>query len=161
LVLVVVELTAGFHIHCLWYFLYYWELLQGRRRQEGLVAKLLRADLDGADLERLGDAVGMAQRNNLPYADAGMEQQLQLWMEGLLDNDQVREFTLKFGMQKGSSSNCSSISTVVCSRATAVDGGLLKIDQMWQVARCAREREARQATAAFALESQQLCLERQ
>jgi hypothetical protein len=66
-------------------------MLQGRRRQEGLVAKLLRADLDGADLERLGDAVGMAQRNNLPYADAGVEQQLQLWMEGLLENDQVKQ----------------------------------------------------------------------
>jgi hypothetical protein len=33
--------------------------------------------------------VGAAQRNNLPYTDAGVEQQLQLWMEGLLDNDQV------------------------------------------------------------------------
>ncbi|KAF6261016.1 hypothetical protein COO60DRAFT_818594 [Scenedesmus sp. NREL 46B-D3] len=61
---------------------------QGRRRQEGLVAKLLRSELDGAALDKLGAAVGMAQRNNLPYTDAVVEQQLQLWMEGLLDSDQ-------------------------------------------------------------------------
>jgi hypothetical protein len=64
--------------------------LQGRRRQEGLVAKLLRAELDEAALDKLSAAVGMAQRNNLPYTDADVEQQLQLWMEGLMENDQVR-----------------------------------------------------------------------
>jgi hypothetical protein len=64
-------------------------LLQGRRRQEGLVAKLLRAELDAAALDKLNAAVGMVQRNNLPYTDADVEQQQQLWMEGLLENDQV------------------------------------------------------------------------
>eukprot|EP00882_Tetradesmus_deserticola_P013318 GHRQ01014129.1.p1 GENE.GHRQ01014129.1~~GHRQ01014129.1.p1 ORF type:complete len:242 (+),score=65.40 GHRQ01014129.1:918-1643(+) len=63
---------------------------QGRRRQEGLVAKLLRSELDGAALDRLEAAVGMVQRSNVAYADAGVEQQLQLWLEGLLGNDQVR-----------------------------------------------------------------------
>eukprot|EP00882_Tetradesmus_deserticola_P011282 GHRQ01011933.1.p1 GENE.GHRQ01011933.1~~GHRQ01011933.1.p1 ORF type:complete len:287 (+),score=121.21 GHRQ01011933.1:918-1778(+) len=61
---------------------------QGRRRQEGLVAKLLRSELDGAALDRLEAAVGMVQRSNVAYADAGVEQQLQLWLEGLLGNDQ-------------------------------------------------------------------------
>uniref|UniRef100_A0A383VF57 Uncharacterized protein n=1 Tax=Tetradesmus obliquus TaxID=3088 RepID=A0A383VF57_TETOB len=61
---------------------------QGRRRQEGLVAKLLRAELDEAALDKLIAAVGAAQRNNLPFTDTDVEQQLQLWMEGLLDGDQ-------------------------------------------------------------------------
>eukprot|EP00882_Tetradesmus_deserticola_P020222 GHRQ01021802.1.p1 GENE.GHRQ01021802.1~~GHRQ01021802.1.p1 ORF type:complete len:159 (+),score=90.54 GHRQ01021802.1:1505-1981(+) len=30
----------------------------------------------------------MVQRSNVAYADAGVEQQLQLWLEGLLGNDQ-------------------------------------------------------------------------
>jgi hypothetical protein len=86
------------------------------------VAKLLRAELDGDALERLSDAVGMAQRNNLPYADAGVEQQLQLWMEGLLDNDQVG--LAVFGCVQGKESRtCSSIGPVIRSRAAAVDGG--------------------------------------
>lgn len=55
------------------------------------MAKLLRAELDEAALDKLIAAVGAAQRNNLPFTDTDVEQQLQLWMEGLLDGDQVRQ----------------------------------------------------------------------
>lgn len=51
--------------------------------------KLLRAELDSLDLSKLSEAVTVAERNNLPFTDSDVEQQLQYWVEGLLDYDQV------------------------------------------------------------------------
>ncbi|KAF8058125.1 SPBPB2B2.09c [Scenedesmus sp. PABB004] len=61
---------------------------QGRRRQEGLVVKLMRADAETLDLAKLGEAVAVAERNNLPFTDAAVEQQLSWWIEGLLEDRQ-------------------------------------------------------------------------
>lgn len=68
---------------------------QGRKRQVGLVMGLLRADLDEASLSKLSEAVQQAARYNLPYSDADVEQQLDVWMEGLIGNDQVGVFNIK------------------------------------------------------------------
>jgi hypothetical protein len=62
---------------------------QGRKRQENLLAKILRTELDEAALAKLATAVDMAQRDNIPFVDSDLEQQLDVWIEGLIDNDQV------------------------------------------------------------------------
>lgn len=54
-----------------------------------MVLKLLRDELDSLALDKLSDAVRMAERNNLSYSDSDVEQQLQLWIEGLIENDEV------------------------------------------------------------------------
>jgi len=51
--------------------------------------KLLRSDLDDAALLKLTDAVQQSARYNLPYSDRDVEQQVDVWLEGLLGNDQV------------------------------------------------------------------------
>jgi hypothetical protein len=50
---------------------------------------LLRTDLDESTLAKLSEAVQQSSRHNLPYADTDVEQQVDVWMEGLLGNDQV------------------------------------------------------------------------
>jgi hypothetical protein len=50
---------------------------------------LLRTDLDESTLSKLSEAVQQSARHNLPYADSDVEQQVDVWMEGLLANDQV------------------------------------------------------------------------
>jgi hypothetical protein len=55
------------------------------------VAKLLRFDLDSSDLLKLGQAVQLAERYNGIYTDNDVEQQLQCWVQGLLQNEQVRK----------------------------------------------------------------------
>jgi hypothetical protein len=52
--------------------------------------KLLRTDLDDSTLSKLSEAVQQADRHNLPYSDSNIEQQLDIWMEGLVANEQVR-----------------------------------------------------------------------
>lgn len=52
--------------------------------------KLLRADLDDSTLLKLTEAVQQSARYNLPYSDRDVEQQVDVWLEGLLGNDQVR-----------------------------------------------------------------------
>lgn len=51
--------------------------------------KLLRAELDTLELTKLSEAVAVAERNNLPFTDTDVEQQLQYWILGLVDNEQV------------------------------------------------------------------------
>eukprot|EP00775_Hariotina_reticulata_P005333 gene5333-5569_t len=68
---------------------------QGRKRQEGLVAKLLRHDLDSPDLLKLGQAVQLAERYNGIYADSDVEQQLECWVQGLLQEEQAAEQRLE------------------------------------------------------------------
>lgn len=52
--------------------------------------KLLRTDLDESTLGKLSEAVQQADRYNLPYSDSNIEQQVDVWMEGLVANEQVR-----------------------------------------------------------------------
>jgi hypothetical protein len=52
--------------------------------------KLLRVDLDAPTLAKLAAAVAAATQHNAPFADADVEQQLELWMEGLAAGDEVR-----------------------------------------------------------------------
>lgn len=62
---------------------------QGRKRQVGLVMRLLRSDLDESSLLKLSEAVQQASRFNLPYSDRDIEQQVDVWLEGLMAQDQV------------------------------------------------------------------------
>eukprot|EP00879_Flechtneria_rotunda_P032954 GHRR01036454.1.p1 GENE.GHRR01036454.1~~GHRR01036454.1.p1 ORF type:complete len:205 (+),score=92.28 GHRR01036454.1:324-938(+) len=61
---------------------------QGRRRQEALVVKLLRADQASLAVDKLMDAVHQARDNKVSFRDNDVEQQLDVWTEGLIDNDQ-------------------------------------------------------------------------
>lgn len=51
--------------------------------------KLLRSDLDDSTLSKLSEAVQQADRYNMPYSDGNVEQQVDIWLEGLVANDQV------------------------------------------------------------------------
>jgi hypothetical protein len=51
--------------------------------------KLLRDDMDESTLTKLSEAVAQATANKQPYADGDVEQQLALWMEGLVADDEV------------------------------------------------------------------------
>lgn len=63
--------------------------------------KLLRAEFDSLQVDKLAEAVTVADRNNLQFTDTDVEQQLQYWMGGLLDNDQVQATSLAYGLCAG------------------------------------------------------------
>ena len=62
---------------------------QGRKRQVGLVLRLLRSDLNDSAITKLSEAVQQADRYNQPYSDSDVEQQLDVWVEALTGHDQV------------------------------------------------------------------------
>jgi hypothetical protein len=52
--------------------------------------KLMRAELDNINLDKLALAVTGAARTATPYADADVEAQLAVWLSGLEEERQVR-----------------------------------------------------------------------
>lgn len=62
--------------------------VQGRRRQEGLVAKLLRDQLDDATYQKVVDAVDAAKTSSATWVDPDVAAQVTLWREGLIAGDQ-------------------------------------------------------------------------
>ncbi|KAL6758188.1 hypothetical protein V8C86DRAFT_1524616 [Haematococcus lacustris] len=62
---------------------------QGRRRQENLVAKMLRSGLDGPALTKLMDFVQESRATKNTYLDQGLQHLIDSWRQGLMQGDQA------------------------------------------------------------------------
>ncbi|GIL57157.1 hypothetical protein Vafri_12463 [Volvox africanus] len=62
---------------------------QGRKRQEGLIAKMLRVQLTEQQMEKLEAAVTVATEHQGIYGDSDVSRLVEIWREGLLEGDQV------------------------------------------------------------------------
>ncbi|KXZ49136.1 hypothetical protein GPECTOR_23g64 [Gonium pectorale] len=63
---------------------------QGRKRQEALVAKMLRGQLTETQIDKLEEAVELAASNSGLYEDGDVAGMVAAWQEGLLADDQAR-----------------------------------------------------------------------
>ncbi|KAJ9512071.1 hypothetical protein QJQ45_004633 [Haematococcus lacustris] len=62
---------------------------QGRRRQENLVAKMLRSGLNGPALTKLMDFVQESRATKNTYLDQGLQHLIDSWRQGLMQGDQA------------------------------------------------------------------------
>eukprot|EP00195_Chlamydomonas_chlamydogama_P006691 CAMPEP_0202906344 /NCGR_PEP_ID=MMETSP1392-20130828/38461_1 /ASSEMBLY_ACC=CAM_ASM_000868 /TAXON_ID=225041 /ORGANISM="Chlamydomonas chlamydogama, Strain SAG 11-48b" /LENGTH=226 /DNA_ID=CAMNT_0049594811 /DNA_START=338 /DNA_END=1018 /DNA_ORIENTATION=+ len=75
---------------------------QGRKRQEALIAALLRTRVSEGVLDKLEEAVRVAESSSNPYEDADVSGRMDVWREGLLENDQeIMEEVLRRGQAAG------------------------------------------------------------
>ncbi|GLI67652.1 hypothetical protein VaNZ11_011901 [Volvox africanus] len=61
---------------------------QGRKRQEGLIAKMLRVQLTEQQMDKLEAAVTVATEHQGIYGDSDVSRLVEVWREGLLEGDQ-------------------------------------------------------------------------
>ncbi|GIL86622.1 hypothetical protein Vretimale_11497 [Volvox reticuliferus] len=62
---------------------------QGRKRQEGLIAKMLRGQLTEQQMDKLEAAVVVATEHQGIYDDGDVSGLVEVWREGLLEGDQA------------------------------------------------------------------------
>ncbi|GLC52919.1 hypothetical protein PLESTB_000688100 [Pleodorina starrii] len=62
---------------------------QGRKRQEGLVAKMLRGQLTEQQMEKLEDAVKVATEHQGIFDDGDVSGLVEVWREGLLQGEEA------------------------------------------------------------------------